>query len=129
MREAETFNFLIYLYVLIGPILLFLGTSLLIPNVDGNFVDLVAHYFGVRRWYFTVFGLLWIWAILAWPVLRGVFSPTTPIFALCLVMAVTLRFTANPKVHAVLAVMNWILLVAFVALFGIQLGGVARLMT
>ena len=42
---------------------------------------------------------------------------------------VTLGFTANPKVHAVLAVMNWILLVAFVALFGVQLGGVARLMT
>ena len=41
----------------------------------------------------------------------------------------TLGFTANPKVHAVLAVMNWILLVAFVALFGMQLGGVARLMT
>ncbi len=129
MREAETFNFLIYLYVLTGPILLYLGTTLLLPNVDGDFVDLTAHYFEVRRSYFTVFALLWLWSIFIWPVLRSIFSPTTPIFVLCLAMAVILRFTANPRVHAVLAVVNWILLCTFVALFGMQLGGVATLMT
>ncbi len=129
VREAETFNFLVYLYVLTGPILLYLGTSLLIPDVDGNVVDLTAHYFGVRRSYFTVYALLWLWAIFVWPVLRGFFLPTAPIIALHLTMAVILRFTANPRVHAVLVVMNWILLVAFVALFGMQLGGVARLIT
>jgi hypothetical protein len=129
VREAETFNFLIYLYVLTGPILLYLGTSLLVPDVDENIVDLTAHYFEVRRAYFSVFVLLWLWAIFVWPVLRGIFSPTTPILTLYLATAVILRFTDNPKVHAVLVVMSWILLVAFVALFGMQLGGVARLMT
>ncbi len=129
VREAESFNFLTYLYVLTGPILLYLGTSLLVPNVDENFVDLATHYFEIRRSYFTVFGLLWLWAIFVWPVLRGVFSPTTPILALYLTMAMILRFTANPRVHAILVVMTWSLLIAFVTLFGMQLGGVARLMT
>jgi hypothetical protein len=129
VREAETFNFLVYLYVLTGPILLYLGTSLLVPNVDGNLVDLRAHYFEVHHSYFTVFALLWLWAIFSSPILRGFFSATAPIFTLYLAMAVTLRFTANPRVHAVLAVMNWILLVAYVALFSMQLGGMARLIT
>ena len=47
VRDASNFNFLIYLYMLAGPVLLYLGSSLLVPDVDET-VDLRSHYFGAR---------------------------------------------------------------------------------
>jgi hypothetical protein len=44
LREVNSINFLQYLYVLIGPILLFLATSLLIPDFTDNKLDLRAAY-------------------------------------------------------------------------------------
>ncbi len=129
MRDVETFNFLTYVYVLTGPILTYLSSSILVPDMNRDSLDLRAHYFGVRSAYFTAFALVWLWAIFVWPVLLGRFAPTAPIFALGLVMAVILRFSANPIVHAVLVLMNWVLIIAFLTLFGMELGGVTRLMT
>jgi hypothetical protein len=129
MRDVETFNFLTYVYVLTGPILTYMGSSMLMPDMDRRLIDVRAHYFHVRRAYFSVFALVWLWAIFVWPVLLGRFAPTAPIFALGLVGSVILRFSANPTVHAVLVVMNWVLIITFLTLFGLELGGVARLMT
>jgi hypothetical protein len=128
-REAGEFNFLSYLYLLTGPILLFLGTTLLVPDVGDDGVDLRAHYFSVRRIYSTVLLLLWIWVIFLWPVLAGAFAPTAPILVVFTILAGALRVTANPIVHAAVFVVYWLLLVAFVALFAMQLGGVGALMS
>jgi hypothetical protein len=122
-REAANFNFLTYLYLLTGPILLFLGTSLLMPSVDSDGVDVRSHFSGVRRMYSTVLILLWLWALGASPILRGYLAPTAPLLALFLATAVMLRVTDNPKVHSIAIVANWLLVVAFVGLFAMQLGG------
>ena len=126
IREAGTFNFLTYLYVLCGPIILFLGTSLLLPDVEGRKIDLKIQYFQIRRSYFTVMAILWLWAIFLWPVLSGVFAPTILILSVFLAISVTLRFTDHPKVHAAGALGSWALLVGFVALYAMQLGGVGQ---
>lgn len=128
-REAAEFNFLTYLYLLFGPILLFLGTSLLLPDVEEHAIDVRVQYFHIRRSYFTAMGLLWLWAIFFWPVLSGVFGPTAPILTAYLVIAVVLRLTAHPRVHEVLALANWVLLVAFIVLYAMQLGAVGRTVT
>jgi len=129
MRHVETFNFGMYLYVLAGPIILYLGTSLLVPDLDEGRIDLRAHYFRVRPSYFTINVLLWLWAIFSWPVIKGGFAPTISILGANLGIAVILRVTDNPKVHAVLAIAVWGLLVFFVAGFGMQLGGVGEFST
>ena len=124
VREAANFNFVIYLYLLSGPVLLFLGTSLLTPSVATDGVDVRKHFSAVRTTYSTVLALTWLWVIFAGPIIRGFLPPTVPLLALFLTMAVVLRATENPKVHGIVAVLNWLLAVAFIALYGMQLGGI-----
>lgn len=125
VRDSANFNFLTYMYLLTGPVLLFLGTSLLTPSFDSEKIDVRSHFFEVRSTYSTVLALNWLWAILAGPILRGFLAPTVPLLTLFLVTALVLRATENPRVHSIVVVVNWLLVAAFVALYGMQLGGVA----
>jgi len=122
-RDATNFNFLTYLYLLAGPVILFLGTSALIPSIESDRADVRSHFSEVRPIYSTVLVLLWIWAIFAGPVLRGGIAPTAPLLALFLIAAVLLRATANPKLHGIAAVFNWLVVVVYIAMFAMQLGG------
>ncbi len=123
IRTTASINFLTYLYLLTGPVLLYLGTSLLVPDTDGDSVDLRRHYFRVRRAYSTVLILLWLWTVLASPVLRGFFAPTAPFFTLFLLLAIAQRITAKPTAHGVSVVLNWALMLVFIGLYAMQLGG------
>ena len=122
-RDSTNINFLTYLYLLTGPVLLFLATAALTPSVDNNGADVRKHFLDVRPIYSTVLVLLWAWAIFAGPLLRGVWAPTVPVLVLFLVAAVLLRATANPRVYGAVVVFNWIVVVAYVAMFAMQLGG------
>lgn len=123
IRGTSTINFLSYLYLLSGPIMLFVGTAMLAPNLTEDEVDLKAHYFQVRPIYSSVLILLWLWAMFSAPVLRGEFAPQSPLYAAFLFIAVVRRTTANPLVHSIAAAANWFLLVAFIGLYQMQLGG------
>jgi len=63
IRGSASINFLSYLYLLSGPILLFVGTAVLAPGPDGDNIDLRKHYFQVRTIYSTVLILAWLWAV------------------------------------------------------------------
>jgi hypothetical protein len=123
VRDSANFNFLTYLYLLTGPVLLFLSSSLLTPSVDTDGVDVRKHFLDVRRLYSTVLVLYWLWAIAVGPILRGAFAPTLPLFALFLTTAVALRMTEATKVHGIAVILNWLLSVAFVAMYAMKLGG------
>lgn len=123
VNDAANFNFLTYLYLLTGPVLLFLGTSLLTPSVDTEGVDIRNHFYDIRPMYSTVLALFWLWAIGASPVFRGVLAPTAPLFLLFLTTAVVLRISKNPKVHGIVVVINWLLVAVFIGLYAMQLGG------
>jgi len=123
IRGTATINFLTFLYLLSGPILLFVATALLMPNVDGDEVDVRAHYFSIRTSYSTILILLWLWAIFTSPLLRGSFAPTAPIFAVFLVNAVVMRTSSNSTVHGMSAIVNWVLFAAIIGLYFLQLGG------
>lgn len=129
IREAGTFNFLTYLYLLLGPILLFLATGLLVPDVKDDAVDIKGHYYQARRSYSTVLSLLWLWALLLWPVLLGAFAPTAPLVAVFAILAVIMRSTDKPAVHAAVVIMNWTVMITFIGLFAMKLGGVGELMS
>ena len=127
VREG-TFDLVRFLYLLTGPTLLYLGTSVLVPNVNEKIIDVRSIYQGFRRFYFSISIFLWIWVILVWPVFRGVIAPTTWLFSILLAIAVVLRFSDNSRVHATLVPANYLVLVAYIVLFGTQLGGVARML-
>ena len=125
VRGAGEINFLVYVYLLAGPIFLYLGTSVLAPDIVEGSVDMKSHYSAARSTYSTVLALLWLWAIFLSPVLRGEFSPTLPVFLAFLAAAVIQRLFPHPRAQAGVAAANWILLVLFIGLYSMQLGGTA----
>jgi len=122
IHDGPAFNFLFYLFLLSGPTLIYLATSVLMPDAAERTLDLKEEYFGVRRSYFSLMSMTWLWAILIRPLLNGTFAPSTPIFVLFLILALILRFTGNSRVHAALAILHWILLLVFIGTFGLHLG-------
>ena len=127
-RAVEAFTFLHYLYLLSGPVLLYLGASLLIPDLDDLAMDMYKHFYGIRVAYFTVIVIFWLWVIFLFPILIGRFAPTLPVLVSFLAIALTLRFTANSKIHAAAAISIWLLLTIFVAAFAMRLGAVAEVL-
>ena len=123
LHGAATINFLTFMYLLTGPILLFVGTAILLPDVDEDAIDLKEHFRATRPIYSTVLVLLWLWAIFSSPIMHGFFSPALPLLTAFLASALVLRITANPRIHSVVAIVNWLLLVSFIALYFMQLGG------
>ena len=125
IRGTATINFLSYLFLLAGPVLLFVGSAMLAPDLADDEIDLRDHYYEARTVYASVLILAWLWAIFLSPVLRGSFAPTLPTFALFLAVAVVQRFSGNPALQGVLAIANWLLLVVFVSIHALQLDGLA----
>ena len=129
LRAAGNINFLSYLYLLIGPTLLYLCTSIIIPDIEDNTVDLRARYYGFRKIFFTLLTVFWLWAIFVWPVFGYSFAPTAPLVTVWLLISLTLLITDNPRVHATLIVANLAIYAGFIAMFAMQLGEVGRRMT
>jgi len=128
LRDAENINFLNYLYLLTGPTLLFLGTTLLLPDIDGDVVDLRSEYLAFYKDYYTVVCLFWLWVLFVWPVFVGAFAPTAGFFAVYLAVALLQRFSNNLKLHGLLVVVNCVAFSLLVGLYSMQMGGVGRLM-
>jgi hypothetical protein len=91
VRNAGTLNFLMYLYMLLGPILMFLASAFLAPNIDGDRLNLRQHYYSTRPIYMTLLALVWAWALLAAPVFRGHMTDAAPIYLMFLVIALVER--------------------------------------
>jgi len=129
LRSAGHINFLSYLYLLIGPTLLYLCTSIIVPDIKDDAIDLRAMYYGFRKIFFSLLSAFWLWAIFVWPVFGHSFAPTVPMIILWMFISLTLFITDNPKVHAVLMVANCTVYAGFIAVFAMQLGEVGRMTT
>jgi len=128
LRSAENINFLSYLYLLIGPTLLYLGTSVIIPEPESKSLDMRIEYYKFRKSYFSILAGFWLWAIFVWPVFGHDFAPTVPMILIWLAISVALRITENPKVHASLIIANCAVFASFVAMYAMQLGAVGSQM-
>lgn len=122
VQEAATLTFLTYIYLLQGPILLFLGTSLLLPDLPEGPLDLADHYERGRKPFFTVSLLFWLWAVFLGLVLEGAFRPAAPLLATFAGVTAVLRFSANTKVHLVMTTACWVLIVMFIAAYAVKFG-------
>ena len=58
--------------------------------------------------------------------MKGVFAPTVPFLAVFMLLAILQRQLNSPKAHAVIAVLNALLIVVVIALFSLQLGAIAE---
>ena len=126
LHKAGNLNFLSYLYLLIGPTLLYLGTTLLVPSVKVESLDLRSEYYGVRKTYFSLLIAFWLWAIFVWPVFGHSFAPTVPLLIAFCLISLTLRITDQPKVHAALIIANYAIYLVFIMLYATHLGELGR---
>lgn len=126
IRTLEAFDFLDYLFLLSGPLIIFLASSVLVPEVDDGKVDLEAHYRNVYQVYATLMLVAWLWTILFWPVLGGFFAPIWPFTVGFFLLAGAQRFTKNLRIHRFLAAGYWLLLAGFIFGYALELGAVAE---
>ena len=126
LHQFGALHFLSYLYILIGPTLLFLGTTLLIPDVNADSIDLRAEYYGVRKVYFSLMAAFYLWAIFVWPVFGHEFSPTVPLISAFLLIALIAIVTDRPKFHAAIIIANLVIYTAFIILYATHLSELGR---
>jgi hypothetical protein len=114
--EVDDWGFGGFLYIVSGPTLLFLATSLLLadPALSGP-SEPRTHYFGVAEKFFSTLALLMLWMIGADFVLGTGF--TRPSFwnaAFLVIFAVMARSQA-PGLHSASTVATWVLTVSLLA--------------
>ena len=129
LHQLGNINFLSYLYLLIGPTLLFLGSSFVAPDCTVESLNLRSEYYSIRKTYFSLLTAFYLWAIFIWPVLGHSFAPTVPLLIIFFLIALTLRITDQPKIHATLIIANYAVYIIFIVLFTIHLNEFGGLMT
>ena len=128
LRELNSINFLQFLYLLIGPVLLYLATSVLTPDFTGDSLDLREGYWNSCRSYYTILLIFWPWTMFIWPVFGYPMAPTWKFALGWMAIILALRFTSNEKAHLVLVSAIWLLMILFIGIYAMTLGGVATQM-
>ncbi|MFL6528044.1 MAG: hypothetical protein ACJ8IQ_08100 [Chthoniobacterales bacterium] len=110
-RHIEHWTLFLVLWLLVAPIVLYLGTALLFPNEQEGepITNWRTHYYASHRQFFLAFGLIFPLdlidtALKGWDYFRSLgleyCATQTALFALCLIAA----FTKSPRFHGVFAV-------------------------
>jgi NADH:ubiquinone oxidoreductase subunit 3 (subunit A) len=126
LHKVAELNFLNYLYLLIGPTLLFLSTTILIPDITDDSIDLRSQYYSVRKSFFSFMSAFYLWAIFIWPAFGHSFAPTVPLVLIFFLIALISRITDHPRVHAALIIANYAVYLTFIVLFAVHESDLAR---
>lgn len=126
LHKIAELNFLNYLYLLIGPTLLFVSTTILIPDIKDDTIDLRSQYNSVRKSFFSFMSAFYLWAIFVWPAFGHSFAPTVPLILIFFLIALISRITDHPKVHAALVIANYAVYLTFIVMFALQESELAR---
>ncbi len=129
LYQLGDINFLSYLYLLIGPTLLYLGTSFMVPDSETESLNLRAEYYNIRKTYFSLLTAFFLWSIFVWPAFGHSFAPTVPLLVVFLLIALTMRITDQPKIHATLIIANYAIYLVFIVLFSTHIGEFGRWIT
>ena len=66
------------------------------------------------------------WSCFLWKALVGVFPPPVSFLAAFVLVALVIRFSSTEKAHPFLVPVYGIMVLAFIALYQIELGGIAQ---
>lgn len=126
LRAIRAWNFFSFLLLLLAPVLLYVAASFLVPKVDGESeVDLREYFyenrpafFGVNAAFTALMGIQ-NWALTGRP------SPplVTLILAAWFVLLCVSAAVKSARYHAAVALLFGLLLLMFIILFGLRLGG------
>lgn len=122
-RTDPRWNFFSFLLYLLIPITVFVLSYLIIPDLEGEQVDLKASYYANRVWIFALFGLVPLIS-LGEEYLRddGIKTDTDVLFRLCFtVLAFCAAGTRNERFHAVNAGLSLFLFFLYIFALFLQL--------
>lgn len=126
LHKMAELNFLNYLYLLIGPTLLYLSTTILLPDIKDDLIDLRAQYYSVRKSFFSFMSAFYLWAIFVWPAFGHSFAPTVPLLLIFFLIALISRITDHPRIHATMIIANYAVYLTFIVLFALHESELAR---
>jgi hypothetical protein len=113
----EDWQFHDYLYIIIGPVLLFVATHFLLPDpADTKTHDLKTFYFGVARKFFLILALLQVWTIGVDLVLRKGFTASGGFNAGEFVVLLVLASSKQPGLHALGTGAAWLMFISVIIL-------------
>lgn len=117
-QERETWNILLFLFVLIYGVLLYLLCVVLYPSTPPPGWDLQAHFLNLRRWFFGLW-IVTLAAELADTWLKGHFDDLAvayvPLVASWFALSLWGLRTRNPRHHLAIALFHLVSLVTWVA--------------
>jgi hypothetical protein len=113
LLNVEQWRFTEFLYVILGPMLLFFATSVLLPGAEvPASVSARDHYLSVSRRFFGLLALLQVWIIGVDQLLGSGFTPASAVTAVGAVLLVVLASTRRIGTHATVTAMLAMLYVA-----------------
>jgi hypothetical protein len=120
----DHFTFFHYLFFLAGPMCLYFGSLLLLPEPDDDDkVDMPAHFAVIRRKFFCFEIGFWVWAILLGPIVMGAWGEAVPFWVVMTAIAAALTFIRKPRVAMLLTLAACIVHVVFIFLVAMKLRG------
>ena len=121
-RQVESWNYFSYIFLLSGPVILFLATNILLPELQsGNDFNFKDFYFRINRKYFLTMTFAVIWGMLLFPVFLGKPDPILPYLLIFAGIMVILALFKNPRLHYILSIIAWILFLSWVISYGVSM--------
>ena len=124
-RDVEAWSFFPFLFLLLQPIILYLLAGLCFPDFSGTEpIDFRIFYYRNHRWFFGLFALLMALISLRDILFRSVpwISEGNAVKAGVLVIAVVGVISSRPRVHAILALLGAVAMLAAFFTFGLAYG-------
>jgi hypothetical protein len=122
LETVEGFTFFHYLFLLSGPMFLYFGSLLLLPEPDDdNVVDMPAHFGHVRGKFFLFEAAFWAWAILVNPIAFGEQGPAWPFWAVMIALSLVLAVVRGRKVSLALTLAVCGLHLVFICMIALTL--------
>lgn len=113
--EAREWDFAGFLYIVAGPVVLFLATALMLPGAGDESSDPSTHYFQVAPRFYALLALLMLWCIGAELVLADGLTRASFGNAALLALFLVLGGTRRRSVHAAVTAAAAALMVALFA--------------
>ena len=120
--HALRLDFVRYLFLMIGPVTLFLATSVLTPPGPLRGGDALEHFLRVRERFGYISAMTWVWAVLYVPILHGRWDREIAFTAALAVVMLAVASFRGVRLQRVLALGAWVVLIWLIVTFAVLVG-------
>jgi hypothetical protein len=114
MPVIESFNFLHYLFLLVGPMCLLFASTMLLPEEEDGRIDMPAYLDRAQRRLFTFESGFWIWALVAGPLIEGQWDSEGYLWAIMVGISIAMAVTKAQAARVSLTAGAWLIQLVFI---------------